>query len=358
LGVRALKPPHGLLTIVNLKSLVDPSLLAASVAYGVLLRIAGAAGILGIALGVIVTFALWRYAYQVLREAAHGRAAPETVSDFNGVPVVLHFVLFTLLAILLGTTPLLRAWPAADSARWLALLAVLAAFPASAALLGITNSLTAAVNPARIWAVISTLGGRYLTLLGMWLALAIVIGVTEALLGRRSGVLALLGVIVSTWGFLALFALIGGSIRERAADFDLPGEPELKAERTAADRDRERQKALDRAYASIRSGLVAEGYATIKTLAATEHHSLEIYQWLFNQLLTWEDPTHALALGARFVERLLADGREQNALDLADQCRQLSKEFALPSATVDKLVAYARSVGRQRLADDLEARAR
>ena len=342
---------------MNLKPLVDPSLLAAAVAYGVLLRIAGAAGLLGVMLGIIVTFALWRYAYQVLRAAAHGRAAPETVSDFNGVPVVLHFVLFSLLAILLGTTPLLRAWPAADAARWLALVAVLAAFPASAALLGITNSIAAAVNPARIWAVISTLGSRYLTLLGTWVALAIVIGATEALLGRGSGVLALLGVLVSTWGFLAVFALIGGAIRERAADFDLPGEPEIKAERQAADRDRERQKALDRAYASIRSGLLAEGYATIKTLAATEHDSLEIYQWLFNQLLTWEDHTHALALGSRFVARLLADGHEHNALELADQCRRVSTEFALPTETARELAAYARGVGRQRLAADLESRA-
>lgn len=340
---------------MNVKPLLNLSLPAAAVVYGVLLRLAAAAGLFGMALGIIVTFALWRYAYQVLREVAHGRQGPETVSDFNGVPIVLHFLFFGLLAVLLGTTPLLGAWPVADAIRSGALVVVLATFPASAALMGITNSLVAALNPWRIGGVIAVLGRRYLTLLGACAVLTFATAATESLLGRGGGILTLVGSFVSVWSFLALFALVGSAIRDCGDDFDLQGEPELRAEREEAERHREWQKSLDRAYASIRGGLVDQGYATIKDLARSEQDSLEIYQWLFNRMITWEDRTHALALGKRFVERLLASGREYTALELADQCRRTSPAFSLPADTVEKLSEYARSVGRHRLADELAA---
>lgn len=340
---------------MNVKPLLNLSLVAAAVVYGVLLRLAAAAGWFGIVLGIIVTFALWRYAYQVLREVAHGRRGPETVSDFNGVPIVLHFMFFGLLAVLLGTTPLLGAWPVADAIRSVALVVVLAAFPASAALMGITNSLVAALNPWRIVGVIAVLGRRYVTLLGACAVLTLATAATESLLSRGGGVLTLVGSFVSVWSFLALFVLVGSAIRDGGDEFDLQGEPELRAEREEAQRQSEWQKSLDRAYASIRGGLVDQGYATIKDLAHSERDSLEIYQWLFNQMINWEDRTHALALGKRFVERLLASGREYTALELADQCRQTSPSFSLPADTVAKLVEYARSVGRHRLADEIAA---
>lgn len=343
---------------MNLKPLLDPSVIAAAVVYGVLLRIAGEAGFMGLALGIIVTLALWRYSYQVLREVAHGRGGPETLSEFNSVPVVLHFLFFGLLAILLGTTPLLGAWPVANAARWIVLAAVLAGFPASAALMGITNSLLAALNPHRIWAVIAVVGRRYVMLLAACAALALLANGTEALLARGGKLLGLVGLCLSAWSFLGLFALIGAAIREHADDFDLQGEPELRAGRQELDRQREWQKSLDRAYASIRGGLVAQGYATIKDLARSEHDSLEIYQWLFERMIAWEDRSHALALATRYIERLLASGREHSALELTDQCRRMSANFSPPADAVAKLAAYARSIGRHGFADDLEAPAR
>lgn len=340
---------------MNLRPLIDPSVLTASVVYGILLRIAVAAGLYGVVLGVIVAAALWRYGYQVLREVAHGRAAPETVSAFNSIPLVLHFLFFALLIFLLGTTPLLRGSTVGNAVRWIAFAAAISGFPASAALMGITNSLVAAFNPVRILAVIKVLGRHYWRLLGACVLLTLVTAATESQLGRGGGILALVGFCVSTWGLLGLFALVGATIREHGDDFDLEGEPERREQRQALDRERDWQQSLDRAYASIRSGLLAEGYATIRDLARSERDSLEIYHWLFNRMMTWEDRSHALALATRFVDRLLASGRESSALDLAEQCRRASPAFSLPAETAAKLAAYARGIGRRGLADDLDA---
>jgi hypothetical protein len=156
------------------------------------------------------------------------------------------------------------------------------------------------------------------------------------------------------WTVLAFFALTGAAIGAHRDDFDFPGEVEQRDERDERDRQRGWKTKLEGAYASIRGGLPSQGYRAIKELLAAEGESLEIYQWAFNQMFAWEDKTHALELGQKFIARLLAEGRKHNALELAMQCRAASSTFVLPPDTTAQLVEYARSVNRQRLADELE----
>ena len=116
---------------------------------------------------------------------------------------------------------------------------------------------------------------------------------------------------------------------------------------------RDWQKTLDRAYASVRSGLPAQAYRTVKELIDSEGDSLEIYQWTFNGMLAWDDPRHAAMLGERFAKRLWHAGRKIDALELAQRCRKLSPSFVPPAAFTAELAAYARELGRHRLADEL-----
>ncbi len=341
---------------INLRPLADTAVLVVAVTYGILLRIAMAAGFMGISLGALVGLSLWRYGYELLRHVAYGKTnipppGPETLNPFHSLPLILHFLFFSTLIWLLGSTPLLAGSPVLDALRWVGFVAVAGAFPASAAVMGVTDNLAAALNPKSVATVIHVLGRRYLALLGISVALVVVAETAESRLGH--GAFAVIGDCLSVWSFLALFALIGSAVREHGADFDLPGESERFAERAEQERYADWRKSLDRAYASIRSGLVTEGYSAIKDLAAAEGESLDIYQWLFNSMLTWEDHSHALALGKRFVERLIASRREHAALDLVRQCRRISPEFTLPADAVAKLVAYARGIGRDGLADEL-----
>jgi hypothetical protein len=58
-------------------------------------------------------------------------------------------------------------------------------------------------------------------------------------------------------------------------------------------------------------------------------------------------------LGERFAARLWQAGRKVEALELAQRCRKLSPSFVPPAAFTAELAAYARELGRHRLADEL-----
>lgn len=346
------------LALTALQPAFEPTLLTVAVTYGVLLRIATMGVFFGSWLALVVSLSLWRYAYELLREVARGtryHPAPgiETMNPISEVSLVLHFVFWFALCYLIVTTPFLGAHPY-SALRWTVFALALAPFPASAAVMGLTRNLGAAMNPVSIAIVIRVLGRDYLKLLGMIVGVAAVVVLAARELG---GFLRLVADIAAVWGVLAFFALSGAAIAGRRDDFDFPGEIETRWARDERWRHDDWQKTLDRAYASIRSGLVPQGYRTIKGLLESEDDSLEIYQWTFNKMILWEDKSHALELGDKFIARLLAAGRDYDALELAAQCRRFGAKLALPAAITAQLVSYARTVGKHRLADELEAAA-
>jgi hypothetical protein len=345
---------------VNLRAVGNSTLIVVAVTYGVLLQIALQAGLFGITLGWMVALSLGRYGYAVLRDVARGRPnlqAPglETMNPWSDGSVALHITLFGLLAYLCATTPLLGDGVLGATVHYVGLALVVAVYPASAALMGITSNLAAAFDPQAVATVIGVLRRRYLVLLALGALLWLATAAAQSAVASAAGFLApVLGRVLAAWTYLALLALIGVAVHEQRADFDLSADADVRADRERQDRERVWKGALDRAYGSIRSGFVERGYAAVKGLIASERESLEVYQWVFNAMLDWEEPRHALELGRRFVVRLVEEQRPQTALELIEQCRQLSPTFALPPE-VAVLGDYARSAGRPRLADELAA---
>lgn len=342
---------------MDLRPVANSTLIVVAVTYGVLLQIASQAGLLGLTLMWMVSLSLCRYGYAVLRDVVRGRPnlpppGIETMNPWSDLSLALHFSLFALLAYLCATTPLLGDGLLAWLLRMLGLGIVVAAYPASTAILALTRSPAAALSPRGIGVVIGVLKWRYASLLAMCLLLAIAIGVTQSIVLTTGFLADVLGRIVSAWAYLALAALIGVAIHEQRADFDMVGELDVREDRDRQDRERVWKSALDRAYASIRSGFVDRGYATVKELIASERDSLEIFQWVFNRMLDWQEQRHALELASRFVVRLVEEQRPKDALALIDQCRRLSPSFAIPPEAA-ALSGYARMAGRPRLADEL-----
>jgi hypothetical protein len=243
---------------------------------------------------------------------------------------------------------------AAEYIRAIGLIVVVGTFPASIAVMAMTRNAGAALSPVSIAAVIKVLRLDYLLLLGWCAAILGLSALASALFGGGMGII---DNIIDVWGFLALFALVGSAIRAHRADFDYADVDEIRAQHAEDDRRRAWYSAVDHAYASIRSGFVDQGYNTLKQLIAAERDSLEIYQWVFNRMLDWKEQKFALDLARRFVIRLVEEKHEQAALDLIQQCRRLSPAFEVPPETAAKLSAYARSVGRPRLAEELASAA-
>jgi hypothetical protein len=217
--------------------------------------------------------------------------------------------------------------------------------------MAMTRNAGAALNPFGIAGLVGDLGVDYWKLLGVSLLLS-------ALTALASGVPWYLGIfaeMVAVWTSLALFLATGATLRAHRHELDLMEGLDDAEERQERERQAQWQKTLDRAYASVRSRLPAQAYRTVKELIESEGDSLEIYQWTFNGMLAWDDPKHAALLGERFAKKLWEAGRKFDALELAQRCRKLSPSFMPPAAFIAELAAYARELGRHRLADDLDA---
>jgi hypothetical protein len=351
------------------KPIFNSTLLITSVVYGVLrwigwpngiMGVLRAEGLFGFLIGFMITLSMFRFAYHLLREVALGRKyiTPPDLESTNPVgetSFALHAALYTLLPMMLLLMPrIMGPGAAAEYIRAIGLLVVVGTFPASIAVMAMTRNPGAALSPASIGAVIKVMRADYLLLLGWCAAVLGLAALAEALFGGGSGII---DNIIEVWGFLALFALVGSAIRAHRAAFDYADVDEIRAQHAEDDRRRAWHSAVDRAYASIRSGFVDQGYNTLKQLIASEHDSLEIYQWVFNRMLDWQEQKFALDLARRFLIRLVEEKHEQAALDLIQQCRRLSPTFEVPAEIAAKLSAYARTVGRPRLAEELAAAA-
>jgi hypothetical protein len=336
----------------------NSTLLLVAIVYGVVLRIALAAKLFGFLLWFMITLSLFRFAYHLLHEVALGRnyiTPPdlESTNPIGELSFALHGALFTLSPVMFWLMPrIIGEGAAAEYIRAIGLIVVLGAFPASVAVMSMTRNAAAALNPVAIGSVIRVLRLNYVALLAWCCAVAAVGALASWLLG---GGLGIIDQIIFVWGFLALFALVGSAIRAHRAEFDFRDVDDVRAQYAVDDRQREWQRALDQAYASIRSGFVDQGYTTIKRLIAAEGDSLDVYQWVFNRMLDWQDKKYALDLAKRFVVRLLEEKRERAALDLFVQCRRALPTFDVSPEVAGPLSAYARALGRPKLADDLAA---
>jgi hypothetical protein len=349
------------LIAVTLKPLTNPTLAIVAVVYGFALTLAFAAGLFGLLLAVLVLLSLCRYGYEVLRNHARGRnrdAAPdlESMNPVGDLRVVLHSMLFVMLWVWAAVAPLVFS----AAVTWsLALAALLlgVAYPASAACLALTGDLPGALNPRNVLSLIRTLGRDYAWLVAACLGLFLAAGLAD-LLPVPWFLSGLVGRMLAIWVVLGVFALTGGELREHRERFEIPGELEPEAERQRRLQRSDWQKRLDLAYASLRSGLKNQGYAAIAELVGKEGGSLEVQQWIFEQMLTWEDRSHALAFAHRLIDSLLACGEQYEALEMATRCRRFSPAFELRPPAAGRLAEFARSIGRHGIADELAAAAR
>lgn len=335
---------------MNWAVLREPTILVTSAVYGVFIWICLHAGIFAIAFAPLLFVSIWRYSYAVLRAVAQGRRRipPPDVDSFNPIgewSLFWHFVCFPgLVAATLRYQPL----------GTIVAVFVAVTFPASAAMIGITSSLSQAFNPAALIEFARTLRRDYwLLVLGF---VAIIAGAffIESYVVPVLGPFALIvGLMITVWALLASFALIGSALRAHRLEFEISGELKPREEEALELRHREWRKTLDIAYASFRSGLTSSGYKTLHELVDANDDSIEVNHWLVENMLEWETKSFAFEVVARLMPRLLARGDAADALELYQRCRRRDPNFRPPPREAEQLAAYAQSVGQTGLADEL-----
>jgi hypothetical protein len=288
----------------------------------------------------------------VLRTVAQGhRDVPpadfDSVNPFGRWSYLLHFVAFPG-AVLCAQVYL--------PAGWVFGALIASVFPASAALMALTGRLESAFSPAAVAGCIRIIGRDY-----VWLLVVTLLALAVALLGGRalaSMPAAFASVVLGIWGLLAVFALTGSAVHAHRLEFDIPGDRPDPVERAREERDREWQAILDQAYAALRGGRPDAGYRTLRQFLAAQGDSPDAYYWLVEHLLDWEDKAHALGVAARLIDAELALGRPANAFDLWRRCRRFGTGLVPAPPAAAALAAYARSIGQQGAASELDVLAR
>jgi hypothetical protein len=348
--------------LMDWRLLKNRSMASMAAIYAVLFSILLSAGLVGLVLLGLLALSLLRYCYAVLRAAAQGKSmipppSIDTMNFANKAGLTAHFLVYVaVIAFIYRVLP--WGWESATQVLMLVLmLATLFSFPASAALLILTSNPLAALNPVAIHSVIKTLGRDYFLLVGACFGLILFSLLAQVAVLSSFGPVARLVVLgLATWTVLALFALIGSSIHFHRDDFVIPGLVMTREELDAVERHDQWRATLDLAYASIRSGLVAEGYHTLRQLIAENDGSLDVQHWLFDQMLAWEDRRHALQIGARLVDRLVASGDVPRAFELYIRCRRVPGDLPIGPEAAGKLAAYARKIRYHDVADELNGR--
>jgi hypothetical protein len=335
---------------INWAVVIDPTILVSAAVYGLLSLVVSQAGLFGIWLGVLLFFSIWRYCYTLLRVVAQGhkRIPAPDIESFNPVGewgVFGHMVLYPGLfvaSLLYPPTGMIVA------------VLVAIAFPASAALMGITSNLPHSLSPAAMAEIAKTLGTDYLALVLSYVAVLAGSFIVISLLFSFAGLVALLlSFVVEYWGMFSAFALVGAALRAHRHDFEIPGELVPREEEALMHQHEEWKKSLDIAYASFRSGLNVAGYNTLRKLVDENGDSLEINHWLVENMFEWHDKKYALEVVAKLMPRLLAANDSAAGLELYQRCRRRAPNFRLPEKESRWLAEYARSIGHTGLADEL-----
>jgi len=297
--------------------LTDMAVMLAMIMFALLFILADAAGVFGIWLTIIILPAFFRYALYLLEARAHGQSAP--------IPGIEQFGLFenfwalfpaVLLSAFIWLEWAIVANYSLASAGWVLVLFIFV-YPASMAVLGVTHSPLASINPLDLWRMVRICGRDY-----FWIPVVVIPVVAVVVWIAPYDTPFLVFDLASIYAFVLLFTMTGAVLRAHDVvseiDIELPLEPdesELHDNLIG-----ERQRVANHAYGFISRGNREGGFAHIHQWLQTESNRDEAYQWFFQEMLKWESRVPALFFAQEFLRQLLRWNMDREALKLISRC--------------------------------------
>lgn len=300
--------------------LTNASLVMAIVFFGSLIWLVAAAGLLGLWLAFIVVPAVFRYGIYVLEARAHGdEAFVPGIEIFNiadngwGLFPLAVFIVFIWVEVEIATNMGMGAAQAALAIFFLI-------YPASMAVLGITRSPVASLNPVALFNMVKTCGVNYVWIPGALTAVAVASIKASAVLPD------FLDYYLEMYLFFLFFTFTGAVVHTSGAvdevDIELPvgqTESEYVDDLTA-----ERQQVANHAYGFISRGNREGGFKHIRQWIQTDPDPDDAVGWFFNEMMRWEEKDAALFFGQECLSHYLHHDQdsdnEARALKLMARC--------------------------------------
>jgi hypothetical protein len=319
--------------------------------------LAAKAGFAGIPLGLILLSWFFKYCFVLLDSIVAGSEAPPVLAIEMVNPIDEQRPLAQA-AIIVCAILLVRAIfdHLGRPAGLVSGSILLFELPASVAVLGVTGNPFRAVWPPEIWAITRACGREYvLIVISMFAA-----GVLAYGLLHLGAPIWLLIAMVQLW-FLFAFSLVGGAIFEHRHELGIESRTRRERETELKERDHvlERNRMLDRAYASFRVRNPSEGWQEIQ--AWLERHAkgdqrLRELAAVLRSTSSWDDARPADRLANDLIATLLAMKENGKALEVLEQ-RLLSNPSFRPAqpAQAAQLAELASAAGKPALRRRIEA---
>ena len=306
---------------------------------------------IGFFVDLFVWAAFFKYAFEVLRWSANGRAAaPEisfTVSDWTARYAMLLLVLAEV------SISLLTLYYGSVVGITLGLVLTLA-LPAMIMILAIDEDFVRALNPFAWAALAIRLGATYFLLVGVFVAAVFVQSVVAATVGAHLPVFVTLFIVycVANYLMIANFHLIGWVIHEQADELGYTGHIELMSAPPKEAGPDEHIVASARRRAA--EGDVDGAIALLRDEIAVRPEAIALHEEYRHWLKQTDAQSELLANSKHYIGALLACGAEPTALDVARESFALDAGFALDKADdVTRLGAAAAAAGQSQLALNL-----
>jgi hypothetical protein len=282
------------------------------VVFALLMWLASAAGIFGMWLGVLLFFGFIRYSFAVVEAITAGaRELPVlSIEMLNPAGEMRSVIVLVLAAGTFFATGAAAYW----MPRWAGVvlgLVVLALLVHLVLMQAATGSIKRALNPRMGAQVIQRLGRDFLLLCGCALAAYLVLSWQG---WRFLPTVVRLALELYVW--LAMFALIGGVLRDRWDDL---GFEEHEIETVELDNSaaaaRQRDHLIDAIYGQWRSGARLNAWKSVTTHLQGSADPLAELHWMLERTARWPDRGLARRLAQEVLSRLLAARRDGEALN-------------------------------------------
>lgn len=331
--------------------LTELAVALAMIIFLLLETLAEAAGLLGIWLTIVILPAYFRYLLYLLEARANDREAPVPgIELFNWVenfwslfPLILvAFLMWAEYFLLSNLGFAAAAVPGAF---------VLAFFPVSMAVLALTRSPIESLDPAALIRVVKACGRDYVLI-----PLIIVITIFFISSLVYLGAPYILTKAVAMYATILMFTLTGGVLHEHsvAIPIELPPQQKPAAEQLDGQLTRERTSTLGHAYGFISRGNREGGLQHLFQWIEKEANTDDAYRWFLNEMLKWESKEAALLLAQRYVNWLLPESRETDALKIISRCLLENPRFRPLPEDMEAALAAAERLGNDELYEYLK----
>ena len=307
---------------------------------------------IGWILGIITWVAVYRYAFEILRETANGRLqSPEhTLSSNDGSMLDGTVLRLLALMILMGVFVVVVTAFTGPVIGLLTLAAVVFLQPGCVISLALDGSLRTAANPATSITLATRIGWPYLAAFGLLFVIqASTLTAGSWLHGVMPPVIGdLVLTFFSIWGLFATFHLLGYLVYQYHVELGFEPEGTPLPLRHEPDRG-----LLDEAEHFVREGQPEAAMDCLRGAIRTRAVGLPVHE-LYQRLLRRNGASDALREhGRQYLNRLLGEQQERQALNLLREMLELDPDFtpAEPQQAT-QLVERARLGGQFQLQVD------